>query len=152
QKQPARLLFTLPNYQNPTGITMSLARREALAQLCAGRGLPVLEDDAYHDLRYEGDALPPVGALADNPLAVYTGTFSKTIAPGLRAGYLYAAPDLVRRLAQLKQLTDLESGAFTQRLVLAYCESGQLRPQIARLCDTYRRRRDAMLAALEAEL
>lgn len=147
-----RLVFTLPNFQNPTGATMPRERREELARTCARAGVPVLEDDAYHDLRYEGEALPPVTGLAKNPLAIYTGTFSKTIAPGLRVGYLCAAAPVVERLAQLKQLTDLQSNSFTQRIALQYCLDGHLEPQIERLRDTYRARRDTLLAALEAEL
>jgi 2-aminoadipate transaminase len=152
RERPAKLVFTLPNFQNPTGISMSVERRRALAELCAERGVAVLEDDAYHDLRYEGEALPCVAALAENPLAVYTGTFSKTIAPGLRVGFLYAAEPLVERLAELKQLTDLHSGSLTQCIALAFCLDGHLEPQMELLRDAYRRRRDAMLEALEAEL
>ncbi|HLK57094.1 MAG TPA: PLP-dependent aminotransferase family protein, partial [Chthonomonadaceae bacterium] len=147
-----QLLFTLPNFQNPTGVTQSMARRQRLAELAAERGLPLLEDDAYHDLRYEGEPLPPVAALADNPLALYTGTFSKTIAPGLRVGYVYGHPALIARLVQLKQITDLHTGSFTQRLVYRYCERGLLDAQIAMIRNTYRARRDALLAALEQEL
>jgi 2-aminoadipate transaminase len=147
-----RLLYTLPNFQNPTGITQSLARRQRLAELAAAHAIPTLEDDAYHDLRYEGEPLPPVAALAPNPLAVYTGTFSKTIAPGLRVGYLYAQPPLVARLAHLKQITDLQTGSFTQRIVLRFCERGLLEPQIALLQQTYRARRDALLQALTDHL
>jgi 2-aminoadipate transaminase len=143
-----RLLYTLPDFQNPTGITQSLARRQRLAALAAQHTVPVLEDDAYYDLRYEGEPLPPVTALASNPLAVCTGTFSKTIAPGLRVGYLYAQPPLVTCLAHLKQLTDLQAGSFTQRVALRFCERGLLEPQITLLRETYRARRDALLEAL----
>ena len=118
------------------------------SRLAAQHTLPVLEDDAYYDLRYEGEPLPPVTALASNPLAVCTGTFSKTIAPGLRVGYLYAQPPLVTCLAHLKQLTDLQAGSFTQRVALRFCERGLLEPQIALLRETYRARRDALLEAL----
>jgi 2-aminoadipate transaminase len=147
-----RLLFTLPDFQNPTGLTQSLARRQRLAELAAEQRLPLLEDDAYYDLRYEGEPLPPVTALAPNPLAIYTGTFSKTIAPGLRVGYLYAQPPVIERLVQLKQITDLHTGSLTQRLVLGFCERGLLAPQITVLRATYGARRDALLAALEATL
>jgi 2-aminoadipate transaminase len=151
-ERSARLLFLLPNFQNPTGVTLSLPRRERIAAAAARAGVPLLEDDAYHDLRYDGEALPPLAALAENPLGVYTGTFSKTIAPGLRVGWLYAVPALVERLAQLKQITDLHTGSFTQRVVYRFCVDGHLEPQIERLRSVYRERRDAMLAALDAHL
>lgn len=147
-----RLLYTLPNFQNPTGLTLSPERRQRLAELAAGAEVPVLEDDAYHDLSYEGEAPQPVCSLAENPGAVYTGTFSKTVAPGLRVGYLCAAPALVERLAQLKQITDLHTGSLTQRVVYRYITGGHLEPGIEILRQTYRARRDVMLAALDAEL
>ena len=147
-----QLIFTLPNFQNPTGITQSLARRQQLAELAAAQELPLLEDDAYHDLRYEGEAIPPVSALSANPLAIYTGTFSKIVAPGLRVGYVYAHPALIARLVQLKQITDLHTGSFTQRMVYQFCERGLLEGQIATIQATYRSRRDALLAALENTL
>jgi 2-aminoadipate transaminase len=143
-----RLVFTLPNYQNPTGITMSLTRRQRLADAAAQHGIPLLEDDAYFDLRYDGEPLPPITALAANPLAMMTGTFSKTMAPGLRVGYIYAAPPLIERLVQLKQITDLHTGTLAQRMVFRFCERGLLAPQIATLRETYSGRRDALLAAL----
>ena len=147
-----QLIFTLPNFQNPTGITQSLARRQQLAELAAEQGVALLEDDAYYDLRYEGEALPPVAALASNPLALYTGTFSKIISPGLRVGYVYAHPALIARLVQLKQITDLHTGSFTQRLVFQFCRRGLLHDQIARIQATYRSRRNALLDALESSL
>ncbi|HTE18805.1 MAG TPA: PLP-dependent aminotransferase family protein, partial [Armatimonadota bacterium] len=147
-----KLLYTLPNFQNPTGISMTLSRRQAAATAALDAGAAVLEDDAYYDLRYDGSPLPPVAALAPNPWAVYTGTFSKVVAPGLRVGYLWAAPELVERLAQLKQITDLHTGSLTQRVVHEYCASGRLEPGIDRLRETYRARRDTMLQALESHL
>jgi 2-aminoadipate transaminase len=147
-----RLLFLLPTFQNPTGITLALDRRERIAAAAARTGTPLLEDDAYYDLRYDGDPLPPLAALAPHPWALYTGTFSKTIAPGLRVGWLYAQPPVVERLAQLKQITDLHTGSFAQRIAYRFCEEGRLDPQIERLRAVYRERRDAMLAALDALL
>src|SRR5688500_9299733 len=123
-RRGAKLLYCLPNFQNPTGLTLPLDRRQELADACAAAGAALLEDDAYHDLRYEGTAVPPACALPDNPWAVYTGTFSKTIAPGIRVGFLRAAPELVTRLAQLKQITDLHTGSLTQRVALQYCLRG----------------------------
>lgn len=150
-RQP-RLLFTLPNFQNPTGTTLPLARRRVLAEAAAAAGVAVLEDDAYHDLRYDGQHLPPLCALAENPSAVYTGTFSKTIAPGLRVGYLYSSAANVERLAQLKQLTDLHTNSLSQRLAYGYCTSGQLEPHVELLRRTYSRRRDVMLSELQRHL
>lgn len=150
--QPAKLLFILTNFQNPTGVTLAPERRQPVAEAAAAAGLPLLEDDAYHDLRYDGAPLPPVAALARNPWALYTGTFSKTIVPGIRVGYVAGDPVLIGRLAQLKQITDLHSTSLGQRIALRFCQEGYLEPQIARLCAAYKERRDAMLAALAAHM
>jgi 2-aminoadipate transaminase len=147
-----KLLYLLPNFQNPTGTTMSLARRQAAAEQAAGAGAALLEDDAYHDLRYDGEPLPPVAALAENPWAIYTGTFSKTIAPGVRVGYLRADRRLIERLAHLKQITDLQAGSLAQRIVSEYLARGFLEPGIERFRQVYRRRRDLMLGALQEHL
>jgi 2-aminoadipate transaminase len=150
--KPPKLLFILPNFQNPTGVTLAPERRQAVAEAAAAAGLPVLEDDAYHDLRYDGDPLPPVAALARNPWALYTGTFSKTIVPGIRVGYVAGDPAVIARLAQLKQITDLHSTSLGQRIALRFCEEGYLDPQIVRLCAAYKERRDAMLTALAVHM
>jgi 2-aminoadipate transaminase len=144
-----RLVYTLPNFQNPTGITLSGERRQRLAEAAAESGVGVLEDDAYHELRYEGQPLAPVYTLAPNPRSVYTGTFSKTIAPGLRVGYVCADPEVIVRLGQLKQITDLHSGSLTQRVVYEYCTRGCHELSIRVFREAYRSRRDAMLQALE---
>jgi 2-aminoadipate transaminase len=147
-----KLLFLLPNFQNPTGVTMALHRRQEVAEAAAEAGVPLLEDDAYHDLRYDGAPLPPVAALARNPAALYTGTFSKTIVPGIRVGYVAGAPVVIERLGQLKQITDLHSSSLGQRIALQFCLEGHLEPQITRLCAAYGQRRDAMLAALATHM
>jgi len=147
-----RLAFTLPNFQNPSGVTQSLERRQKLAEALAEKRIPLLEDDAYHDLRHSGESLPSVTSLARNPYAVYTGTFSKIVAPGLRVGYLYAQPELVNRLTQLKQITDLHSNSLSQRIVYQFCERGWLNPQIEAQNRVYSSRRKALLAALAENL
>jgi len=147
-----RLAFTLPNFQNPSGVTQSLEHRQKLAEALAEKRIPLLEDDAYHDLRHSGESLPSVTSLARNPYAVYTGTFSKIVAPGLRVGYLYAQPELVNRLTQLKQITDLHSNSLSQRIVYQFCERGWLNPQIEAQNRVYSSRRKALLAALAENL
>jgi 2-aminoadipate transaminase len=143
-----KLLYTLPNFQNPTGLTLSAHRRAELARRVVEAGAAIVEDDAYHDLRYEGDRLPAISSLEKNPWAVYTGSFSKVIAPGIRVGYLCGSPAMIERLTCLKQITDLHTGSLTQRIAYEYCARGFLEPGIQRLRDVYRARRDVMLAAL----
>lgn len=147
-----KLVFTLPNFQNPTGITLSAERRQRIAELAAAKNVPILEDDAYYDLRYDGEPLPPMASLAENRWAFYTGTFSKTIAPGIRVGWVYGNADLIARLAQLKQITDLHSNSLTQRIACEFCARGKLPGQIEFLCRSYKAKRDAMLTALERSM
>ncbi len=142
------ILYTIPTFQNPSGLTMSRRRRAALIKLCADRGLPVIEDDPYGELRYEGADLPPLRALPGGADTVYLGTFSKILAPGLRLGWVVAPRPLLARLVRAKQGADLHTDTLAQRAVLQYCLHADLDGHIARLRRVYRERRDAMLAAL----
>ncbi len=144
----ARVLYTIPTFQNPSGLTMSARRREALIDLCVARRLPVIEDDPYGELRYEGADLPPLRALPGGEETVYLGTFSKILAPGLRLGWVVAPRPLMARLVLAKQGADLHTDTLAQRAVLHYCLHADMDGHIARLRRVYRERRDAMLAAL----
>ncbi len=144
----ARVLYTIPTFQNPSGLTMSVRRREALIDLCAARWLPLVEDDPYGELRYEGADLPPLRALPGGEETVYLGTFSKILAPGLRLGWVVTPRPLMARLVLAKQGADLHTDALAQRAVLQYCLHADMDGHIARLRRVYRERRDAMLAAL----
>ena len=136
-----RLLYTLPDFQNPTGITQSLARRQRLA--ARRRSTPaVLEDDAYYDLRYEGEPLPPVTALASNPGGVYRNVQQDHRARSARRVSL--RPATPRHVSGTPEAVDRPAaGSFTQRVALRFCERGLLEPQIALLRETYRARRRA---------
>jgi 2-aminoadipate transaminase len=144
-----KLIYTLPNYQNPTGITMSAERREELVQTSQRYGVPILSDEAYIDLRYDGDELPMLHRLGKSSNVISTGTFSKTIVPGIRVGWVVAPEEVVEKLSQVKQITDLHSNSFAQRVVYRYCEGGKLPAQIERLRSAYRGKRDALVGALD---
>ncbi len=147
----AKFLYLVPNFQNPTGITYSPERREAILNLCKAHGVPVLEDDAYYDLRFEGDAVPTFYGLADEPGQVmYCGTFSKIIGAGMRLGWVVAHPTVIAHLSGLK--TDAGTPAFASHVVAEFTGSGTLAEHIGTLKDVYRHRRDVMLAELEAKL
>ncbi len=143
-----KLLFALPNFQNPTGRTLTGERRAQLAAVLERTGTVLLEDDAYYDLRYEGDPLPPIGSLMRDGIALYSGTFSKSIAPGLRVGYLYGPAPIIERLTQLKQITDLHTGSLSQRIIYRFVTEGDFQAQIERLRSAYRAKRDTMLTTL----
>ena len=145
--RPARVLYVGPSFQNPTGRTWSLGRRHAVLDIADRRDLAVVEDHAYGELRYDGERLPSLKSLAPERV-IFIHTFSKIFGPGLRLGWVAADPGLIRRLGLLKLGTDQCSGALAQRLALAYGEAGGLDTQVERARVLYRRKRDAMLAAL----
>jgi 2-aminoadipate transaminase len=147
----AKLLYLVPNFQNPQGTTLSLERRIELVEFAKRNEMIVIEDDPYGELRYEGEALPSIFEIADktNGPVVRVGTFSKVLAPGLRVGWMIGDRRLLEKVVQAKQSTDLHTSTFNQYLALELVASGLLETQIPKLCSEYRRRRDVMLEALK---
>jgi 2-aminoadipate transaminase len=144
----ARLLYALPNFQNPTGRTLSLERRTALVETCARLGLPLIEDDPYGALSYRAEPLPKM--LTMNPQGViYMGSFSKVLTPGIRLGYVVAPVPLVRKLEQAKQAADLHTAQLTQMVVHEVVKDGFLTDHIPTIRKLYADQCDAMLAALQ---
>jgi 2-aminoadipate transaminase len=149
--KPARFLYVLPNFQNPTGRTMTEERRAALSRRAAELGLPLIEDNPYGDLWF--DAPPPLPLAARNPdLCVYLGSFSKVLAPGLRLGFLVAPGNLYPKLLQAKQAADLHSPGFNQRMAAEVMKDGFLDRHVPTIRALYKSQRDAMLAALQREM
>jgi 2-aminoadipate transaminase len=147
----ARFLYVLPNFQNPTGRTMSEARRVAVSRRAAELGLPIVEDNPYGDLWF--DQPPPAPLTARNPDGcIYLGSFSKVLAPGLRLGFLVAPAALYPKLLQAKQAADLHSPSFNQRMVSEVMKDGFLDRHVPTIRALYKSQRDAMLAALEREM
>jgi DNA-binding transcriptional MocR family regulator len=146
-----KLIYTLPTFQNPSGAVMSLERRRHLLELAARWQVPVVEDDPYSELRYEGDALPSLKALDEDDLVLYLSTFSKVVLPGLRVGYMVAPPVVLRQLVLAKQGADLHTNSFGQYLLEAFVRDGHFAAHVEGLKNAYRRRRDRMAAALERE-
>lgn len=146
-----RFLYVLPNFQNPTGRTMTENRRAALVERAASLGLPLLEDNPYGDLWF--DTPPPAPLTARNPDGcVYMGSFSKVLAPGLRLGYVIAPKAIMPKLLQAKQAADLHSPSFNQRMVVAVMQDGFLARHVPTIRTLYKAQRDAMLAALKREM
>ena len=145
--QGARLLYCLPNFQNPTGLTLSEQRRVDLVEICARMGIPLLEDDPYGALCYRGEPLPTM--LSMNPEGViYMGSFSKVLTPGIRLGYVVAPRALIRKLEQAKQATDLHTAQLTQMAVYEVIKDGFLDQHIPTIRSLYSSQCDVMLAAL----
>ncbi len=147
----ARFLYVLPNFQNPTGRTMSEARRAALSAEATRLGLPLVEDNPYGDLWF--DEAPPLPLTARNPEGcIYLGSFSKVLAPGLRLGFIVAPKAVYPKLLQAKQAADLHSPGFNQRLVAEVMKDGFLDRHVPTIRALYKSQRDAMLDALAREM
>jgi 2-aminoadipate transaminase len=144
-------LYTITDGHNPLGVSLSVEKRHRLAALARQYRMPILEDDAYGFLYYGENPAPPLRALEDR-WVLYLGSFSKILAPSLRAGWIVAPEELMPRLSALKHAADLDTPAFSHRLIAAYLESGELPAHLAALRAEYRRRRDALLGALETHM
>jgi 2-aminoadipate transaminase len=143
-----RFLYVLPNFHNPAGTTLPPERRERLAEIARQYDLILIEDDPYGELRYEGEYLTPLFCLAPER-TIYLSTFSKTLAPGIRLGWIVAPKSIILRLVQAKQGADLHTGTFVQMVANDICQRGILRQHVKRLRKDYKERRDTMLEALE---
>ncbi|MFG5777246.1 PLP-dependent aminotransferase family protein [Comamonas sp. J-3] len=144
----ARLIYLLPNFQNPTGRTMDEARRQAVVDKLAQLGVPFLEDNPYGDLWYDEEPAAPL--TARNPEGgLYLGSFSKVLAPGLRLGYIVAPKAVYPKLLQAKQAADLHTPTFNQRMVAEVIKNGFLDRHVPTIRALYKKQRDAMLAALQ---
>lgn len=147
----ARFLYALPNFQNPTGRRLPLARRQALVERARAQNLLLVEDDPYGELSYGGDQLPSL--LSMNPDGViYLGSFSKILAPGLRLGYIIAPEDILFKLVQAKQAADLHTPSFTQRLAWEAVHTGLLDQHIPAIRALYGAQCQTMLDALAAHM
>jgi 2-aminoadipate transaminase len=155
-----KFIYALPNFQNPSGVTMSMARRRALIDLADHYGVPILEDDPYGQLRYEGEHLTPIVALdarfqstGDRPYTgnvIYLSTFSKTLSPGIRLAWIVASKEVIRKLVLAKQGTDLHTSTFAQMIAFEVARGGFLDQHIKVIRAVYGERRDVMLRALGA--
>jgi 2-aminoadipate transaminase len=154
-----KFIYVLPNFQNPTGDTLTLERRHKLIELADKYGVPVVEDDPYGQLRYEGDHLPSIVVLdsqiRDNDTPCYRGnviylsTFSKTLAPGLRLGWVIAPPEVISKLVQAKQGADLHTATFNQMVAYEVSRGGFLDRHIHLIRKVYGERREVMLASMD---
>ena len=156
-----KFIYVLPNFQNPTGETLSLERRQKLIALADQYGVPIVEDDPYGQLRYEGEHLPSIVVLDSqsrddgNPCyrgnVIYLSTFSKTLAPGLRLGWVIAPPEVISKLVQAKQGADLHTATFNQVVAHEVSRGGFLDQHIHTIRRVYGERRDLMLAAMDRD-
>lgn len=147
-----KLIYAVPDFQNPSGVTMSHDRRVRLLELARRHHVLVVEDNPYRELRYDGAAPPPLAALDHEGLVIYLSTFSKTLCPGLRIAWMVASDELIRRFVTAKQGMDLCCPALTQAIAAELCAEGHIYGRVAGIVDLYRRKRDTMLTALAREM
>ena len=140
-----KMMYVIPTFQNPTGITLSLERRKALAALAAKYGVVIAEDDPYRDLRYSGTPLPSIQSFDEEGWVVYMSSFSKYVAPGMRLGAAVANPTLLRKMVIGKQSADVHSPLLIQAIIDAYLRKGLMPDHLKRICGDYKRQLDAML-------
>jgi 2-aminoadipate transaminase len=146
--RPIKFIYTVPSFQNPAGLTMSIERRRQLLDISQRYNIPIVEDHPYHALRYEGTRVPSIASLDANGHVIYLETFSKILSPGFRLGWVVAPEPFTRKLALAKQATDLCSSPFSQLIVLEFCKRGYLEPHVAHIREEYAKKRDAMLNAM----
>ncbi len=155
-----KFMYLLPNFQNPTGVTVSLERRKKILELADRYGVPIIEDDPYGQLRFEGEHIPSVAVLdgevryskdctSYSGNVIYLSTFSKILAPGLRLAWIIAPPEVIRKLVQAKQGADLHTATFNQVVAYEVGKGGFLDQHVKLIRSVYRERRDVMLEALE---
>jgi len=156
-----KFIYTIPTFQNPTGITMSLERRKKLVDLTYRYGVPIIEDDPYGRLRFEGEDLPTLVNLSNqfcgepgcySGNTIYLSTFSKTLAPGLRLGWIIAPTQVIGKLVQAKQGADLHTSPFNQMIAYEIGRLGYIDEHVKDICEVYHQRRDIMLEELEKHM
>ncbi len=147
RKHHPKMMYVIPTFQNPTGITLSLPRRKALAELASKYGVVIAEDDPYRDLRYSGEVLPSIQSFDEEGWVVYMSSFSKYVSPGMRVGAAVVNnnPILLRKMVIAKQSVDVHSPLLTQAIIDAYLRKGLMPAHLDRICGDYKAQRDAML-------
>lgn len=148
-KNKPKVFYVVPNFQNPTGITLPVEKRKAIAELSAKYGVMVLEDDPYRDLRYEGRPLPSIKSFDKAGNVLFINSFSKTISPALRVGAIAGEQSVIRKLTIGKQAVDVHTVTLSQAIVLKFIESGELDKVIDKAVPIYRTKKNAMIKCLD---
>lgn len=147
----AKLIYVIPNFQNPSGKTWSLERRQALLDCATEYNIPILEDNPYGELRYEGEEIPAIKSLDQKGMVIMMGSFSKVLSPGFRLGYMISSPEVTDMLTQVKQATDLHSSTISQMEIVQYLEDNDIDEHIVELRKIYKHKRDLMLETMAKE-
>lgn len=152
KEKRAKLIYTIPTFQNPTGVCMSLERRKALYALAKKYGVIIIEDNPYGELRFHGEEIPTIKSMDEDGIVVYCGSFSKILSPGMRIGFLCAQKEIVSKIVVAKQVNDVHTNLFFQMLTDAYMETYDLDGHIRDIRELYRKKCAAMQAAAKEYL
>jgi 2-aminoadipate transaminase len=147
-----KLVYLIPTFQNPSGVTLPLSRRQKVLELCAQYGVLILEDDPYLELRYSGEYVPPIASMDTEGRVLYVGSYSKTISPGLRVGFAHGPLELINKMVTAKQIADVHTGVLNQMMVYEYIQTGALNGNIEKARLIYKTRRDLMVELLTEQL
>jgi 2-aminoadipate transaminase len=150
--RPLKLVYIMPNYHNPLGTSTTLDRRQALVSLAQKYEFVILEDDAYIEFIYEGERLPSIKSFDTDGHVIYTSTFSKPLAPGLRLAWIIASPEIIMALARLKGNINMSANHLGQAIALRYCKEGHIYKHIEKMNQIYKRKKDLMLTTLEQNM
>ncbi len=145
----AKFIYTIPDYQNPSGITLSIERRKEILSLAEKFNVPIVEDSPYSDLALEGEVNPSIKSFDEKGYVIQLGTFSKTFCPGFRIGWIYASEYILNKYILIKQGADLQSSTLDQRIIARYLSTYSLDNHIDKIRDVYRARRDLMLKTMK---
>ena len=146
-----KFIYVIPDFQNPTGITWSLDRRKKFMEVVNKYEIPVIEDNPYGELRYEGEFLPALKSFDTKGLVIYLGTFSKIFCPGYRLGWTCASKDILQKFITCKENSDLQTSTIGQRELSKYIDDYDLDEHVEKIKSTYKKRRDLMLDCMEKE-
>lgn len=149
QRYKPKFIYTMPTYQNPAGVSLSMPGRIRLLELAGRYQAVIVEDDPYSELRYEGETLPSLKSMDSRGFVIYLGTFSKTVSPGLRLGWVCCQRKMLRALTAVKQHADVHSSSISQYIMERFMTGGKLESYISAVCQSNRQRRDVMIEAFE---
>ena len=147
----AKMIYVIPNFQNPTGRTWSLERRKKLVEIASKYDLPIIEDNAYGEVRFEGERVPSIKSLDTEGRVIHLGSFSKILSPGLRVGWVCADKDIITKYELLKNGSDLQSAELAQMQVDEYLSNNDLDEHLAKINTVYKERRDLMIKSINEE-
>jgi 2-aminoadipate transaminase len=152
ERKKPRFIYTIPDFQNPSGITMSLERRKELIRIAREREIPILEDSPYRELVFSGDILPSHWSISGGKGVIMLKTFSKMLFPGMRMGWLVGEPFLIEKIIMLKQSVDLCTPSFTQLILAEFIKRGKMKQTIQKAIECYKPKSEAMLNALDEHM